>query len=49
MNFSGWVFMITSWSVILGLFSYCMYRTLRNDESQNTGQSGETSENKDTD
>ncbi len=25
----GWIFMLTSWAVILGLFSYCMYRTLR--------------------
>jgi hypothetical protein len=24
----GWIFMLTSWGVILGLFGYCLYRTL---------------------
>ena len=24
----GWIFMLTSWTVILGLFGYCMVRTL---------------------
>jgi hypothetical protein len=25
----GWIFMLTSWGVILALFVYCMVRTLR--------------------
>jgi len=24
----GWIFMLASWTVILGLFGYCLYRTL---------------------
>jgi hypothetical protein len=24
----GWIFMLTSWAVILGLFVFCMVRTL---------------------
>jgi hypothetical protein len=34
MNFSGWIFMISSWTVILGMFGYCMYRTLKNDYNE---------------
>lgn len=26
---SGWLFMGLSWGVILALFGYCLYRTLR--------------------
>ena len=26
---AGWIFMIVSWAVILGLFGFCMSRTLR--------------------
>mgnify|MGYP000374462285 CR=1 FL=1 len=29
MTLPGWIFMILSWTVILGLFGYCMKRTLR--------------------
>ena len=29
MTTGGWIFMIVSWAVILTLFVYCMYRTLR--------------------
>jgi hypothetical protein len=32
MNAAGWVFMLTSWGVIIGLFVYCMGRTLRSDK-----------------
>ena len=28
MTQDGWIFMLASWGVILGLFGYCMYRTL---------------------
>ncbi len=28
MNQGGWIFMLGSWIVILGLFLYCMIRTL---------------------
>ncbi len=28
MRLSGWIFMLVSWTVILGLFGYCMARTL---------------------
>ena len=28
MSLGGWIFMLTSWAVILGLFGYCMIRTL---------------------
>jgi len=28
MTFGGWIFMLASWGVILGLFGYCMVRTL---------------------
>ena len=30
----GWIFMIASWVVILGLFGYAMRRTLRRDTQQ---------------
>lgn len=29
MNISGWIFMFISWAVIIGLFIFCMVRTLR--------------------
>jgi hypothetical protein len=32
MTLSGWIFMFASWAVILGMFFYCMYRTLRNED-----------------
>ena len=28
MNFFGWVFLVLSWGVILGLLGYCLYRVL---------------------
>jgi hypothetical protein len=28
MTQGGWIFMLTSWGVILGLFIFCMARTL---------------------
>ena len=32
MNLAGWIFMIVSWAVIIGLFVFCMSRTLRPSE-----------------
>lgn len=29
MTLSGWLFMIVSWAAILGMFTFCMSRTLR--------------------
>jgi len=29
MTIAGWIFMSVSWTVILGLFGFCMTRTLR--------------------
>ena len=29
MTFSGWIFMLVSWAAILGMFAFCMSRTLR--------------------
>ena len=33
MTLSGWIFMLTSWTVILSLFFYCMYRILRQEDN----------------
>lgn len=27
---SGWIFMLASWTLILGFLGYCLYRTFRN-------------------
>ncbi|MHC4906432.1 MAG: hypothetical protein ACYTEN_11495 [Planctomycetota bacterium] len=36
MTAAGWIFMIVSWAVIIGIFGFCMYRTLRpSDKSKN--------------
>ncbi len=29
---AGWIFMIVSWTAILGIFTYCLSRTLRSSE-----------------
>ncbi len=29
MTIAGWIFMSVSWTVIIGLFAFCMSRTLR--------------------
>lgn len=29
MTAAGWIFMIVSWTVIIGMFTFCMTRTLR--------------------
>lgn len=34
MTLSGWIFMLTSWTGIIGLFLYCMYRTLRSNRKE---------------
>jgi hypothetical protein len=28
MTTAGWIFMVTSWAVIISLVSYCYYKTL---------------------
>jgi len=35
MTIAGWLFMSISWLVILGLFSYCLYRALRSKDRDN--------------
>ncbi len=30
MTLGGWIFMLGSWAVILGLLAFCIYRTTRN-------------------
>ncbi|MCI0498336.1 MAG: hypothetical protein L0Y36_01460 [Planctomycetales bacterium] len=41
MTISGWIFMLISWAVILGLFIFSMVRTLRpGDKSPNHKKSG---------
>jgi uncharacterized membrane protein len=42
MNLAGWIFMIISWAVIIGLFVFCMFRTLRPSRKEST--SNETSQ-----
>lgn len=32
MTLSGWIFMSASWAAILGMFFYCMCRTLRKED-----------------
>lgn len=32
MTTAGWIFMIVSWTVIGGLFVFCMVRTLRSSD-----------------
>jgi hypothetical protein len=29
MTIGGWIFMLVSWGLILGLLGFCLYRTLR--------------------
>jgi hypothetical protein len=29
MTLAGWIFMAVSWTVIIGIFSFCLSRTLR--------------------
>ena len=29
MTLAGWIFMLVSWTVIIGLFIFCMIRTLQ--------------------
>jgi hypothetical protein len=37
MTIAGWIFMSASWLVILGLFIFCLCRTLRS-KDQNNGK-----------
>lgn len=34
MRFGGWIFLVTSWGVILGLFVYSMVRILRQKDNK---------------
>ena len=34
MTAAGWIFMLLSWSLIIGLFAYCMVRIIRSDKNQ---------------
>ena len=45
MTLGGWIFMLASWAAILGLFTYCMVRTLRSDR---TGSGADDSSNQAT-
>lgn len=38
MTVAGWIFMLTSWAVILGLFAYSMVRTLRPKEPDDSSK-----------
>lgn len=45
MTIAGWIFMSVSWTVILGLFGFCMIRTLRPaDNKSNKTESEKPSE-----
>lgn len=36
MTLAGWIFMIVSWTVIIGIFAFCLSRTLRpSDKTKN--------------
>jgi len=34
MTIYGWIFMILSWTVILGLLGFCIYRTIKEKEEE---------------
>jgi hypothetical protein len=36
MTLGGWIFLGASWLLILGLFTYCLVRTLREKDSGET-------------
>jgi hypothetical protein len=38
MTIAGWLFMSASWLVILGLFIFCLCRTLRSKDKNDTRQ-----------
>jgi hypothetical protein len=38
MNAAGWIFMLASWGVILGLFGYSMTRTLTSKRSEDSSE-----------
>ncbi len=41
MRVDGWIFMLLSWGVILGLFGYTMYRTLSRKHAKEVFGDGE--------
>ena len=44
MNWQGVIFMAVSWTVIIGLFVFCLKRTLRPRDNDNNNESGQQSE-----
>ena len=38
MNWQGWIFMLLSWSVAIGIFIFCMRRTLQPRPNNNNAQ-----------
>ena len=38
MTFFGWIFMLLSWTVIIGMFVYCMARATRRPNQDDTTQ-----------
>lgn len=44
MTAAGWIFMIISWGVILGMFAYCLSRTLRPTKKYDSTQDTEAQE-----
>ena len=45
MRVDGWIFMLTSWAVILGLFGYSMYLTLTSKPPPDDSQSPQDEQN----
>ncbi|MHC4551437.1 MAG: hypothetical protein ACYSUT_01530 [Planctomycetota bacterium] len=44
MTLAGWIFMITSWTIILGLFAFCLKRTLGGSPNRNDSEQGQPEE-----
>ena len=36
MNVWGWIFMLTSWAIILSVFTFCLIKTLRQNGNAGT-------------
>ena len=39
MKLSGWIFMITAWTLILTMLSFCFYKTSQKDKKQKNSPS----------
>lgn len=42
MTAAGWIFMLVSWGVIIGLFGFCLVRTLRTDSQKHSDAEGDS-------